>query len=75
MQTNSVQPKDVRLLTEKDKPTKSRGIAFIEFEGYDTMKTCLKLMHHSEFDDGNSAPRKINVELTYVLLFLVIFMV
>lgn len=30
------------------------------------MKTCLKLMHHSTFDDGKSAPRKINVELTYV---------
>jgi len=28
------------------------------------MKTCLKLMHHSEFNDGKSAPRKINVELT-----------
>jgi hypothetical protein len=33
------------------------------------MKTCLKLFHHSMFDDGLSAPRKINVELTYVLLF------
>jgi len=32
------------------------------------MKTCLKLFHHSMFDDGLSAPRKINVELTYVLL-------
>jgi nucleolar protein 6 len=30
------------------------------------MKTCLKLFHHSTFDDGLSAPRKINVELTYV---------
>lgn len=28
------------------------------------MKTCLKLFHHSNFDDGLSAPRKINVELT-----------
>jgi len=28
------------------------------------MKTCLKLFHHSMFDDGLSAPRKINVELT-----------
>jgi nucleolar protein 6 len=33
------------------------------------MKTCLKLFHHSMFDDGLSAPRKINVELTYVPLF------
>lgn len=38
----------------------------MEFEGYDHMKTCLKLFHHSMFDDGLSAPRKINVELTYV---------
>lgn len=28
------------------------------------MKTCLKLYHHSIFDDGVSPPRKINVELT-----------
>jgi len=28
------------------------------------MKTCLKLFHHSMFDDGVSPPRKINVELT-----------
>jgi len=28
------------------------------------MKTALKLMHHSEFNDGISKPRKINVELT-----------
>jgi len=28
------------------------------------MKTCLKLFHHSMFDDGISPPRKINVELT-----------
>lgn len=54
----------MRNLTEKDNPSKSRGIAFIEFDGYDRMKTCLKLMHHSEFNDGKSAPRKINVELT-----------
>ncbi|PMD46389.1 hypothetical protein L207DRAFT_507304 [Hyaloscypha variabilis F] len=60
----SVKPKSVRHLTQKDNPSKSKGCAFIEFEGYDHMKTCLKLFHHSTFDDGLSAPRKINVELT-----------
>ena len=62
----SVKPISVRALTKKDDPTKSKGIAFVEFDGYDHMKTCLKLLHHSMFDDGLSAPRKINVELTYV---------
>jgi nucleolar protein 6 len=60
----SVKPKSVRHPTEKDNPQKSKGYAFIEFEGYDHMKTCLKLFHHSMFDDGVSPPRKINVELT-----------
>lgn len=60
----AVHPKSVRHLTQKEEPTKSRGCAFVEFEGYDHMKTCLKTYHHSMFDDGKSAPRKINVELT-----------
>lgn len=30
------------------------------------MQTCLKLYHHSSFDDGKSPARKINVELTFV---------
>ncbi|KAI9050350.1 hypothetical protein LZ554_005516 [Drepanopeziza brunnea f. sp. 'monogermtubi'] len=60
----SIKPKSVRALTEKENPTKSRGIAFVEFENYDHMKTCLKLFHHSMFDDGKSAPRQINCELT-----------
>lgn len=42
---------------------KSKGYAFLEFEGYDKMKSCLKLYHHSNFGEGKSA-RKINVELT-----------
>lgn len=62
----SIKPKSVRALSEKGNPTKGRGIAFIEFENYDHMKTCLKLFHHSMFDDGKSAPRQINCELTYV---------
>jgi nucleolar protein 6 len=58
-----------------DKSTgRSRGFAFLEFEGYDRMKTCLKLYHHSLFDVGGELSsgkggrkcqtRKINVELT-----------
>lgn len=60
----AVKPKSVRHLTQKDNPSKSKGIAFVEFDGYDHMKTCLKLFHHSNFDDGISSARKINVELT-----------
>ncbi|KAK0633615.1 hypothetical protein B0T14DRAFT_491768 [Immersiella caudata] len=59
-----VHPTHVRLLTERDDPSKSRGIAFIEFANFDHMKTCLEKFHHTEFDNGKSAPRKINVELT-----------
>lgn len=55
---------------------KSKGFAFIEFENYDRMKTCLKIYHHSYFDPDNPTDgeemalkkgakgRKINVELT-----------
>lgn len=57
-------PASIRVATEKDKPTKCRGFAFIEFENFDRMKTCLKLYHHSTFDDGKYPPRRINVELT-----------
>lgn len=32
------------------KSKKSKGFAFLEFENYDRMKTCLKLYHHSMFD-------------------------
>jgi len=32
------------------KTRKSKGFAFLEFENYDRMKTCLKLYHHSTFD-------------------------
>lgn len=57
------------------KTKKSKGFAFLEFEGYDRMKTCLKLYHHSMFDPEDGAlggkgkgngkgGRRINVELT-----------
>ncbi|KAH6648704.1 hypothetical protein BKA67DRAFT_575568 [Truncatella angustata] len=69
---SAVQPTSIRLLHEKANPTKSRGIAFLEFRGYDHMKTCLKTMHHStmtcEGRDYRGRPkmedRQINVELT-----------
>jgi nucleolar protein 6 len=62
---SSLSPISVRLLTQRDDPSKSRGIAFVEFGRYDHMKTCLAKFHHTEFDDGISPPRRINVELTY----------
>jgi nucleolar protein 6 len=69
---SSVHPTSVRLMHEKSNPTKSRGIAFIEFARADYMDTCLKLFHHSTFTcqgrDHRGRPkteeRKINVELT-----------
>ena len=64
-----------------DKATgRSKGFAFLEFQAYDKMKTCLKLYHHSIFSpedhghdvtesadkgsDKRGGGRRINVELT-----------
>ncbi|KAL9126588.1 MAG: hypothetical protein Q9217_004380 [Psora testacea] len=58
-----VQPKSIRHRTDKV-TGKSKCFAFLEFDGYDRMKACLKLYHHSSFDDGMSPARKLNVELT-----------
>lgn len=58
-----VKPASVRPLSDK-KTGKPKGCAFVEFDGYDHMKTVLSLYHHSTFDDGLSPARKINVELT-----------
>lgn len=58
-----VKPISIRHSMVKD-TAKSKGFAFLEFDNYDRMKTCLKLYHHSSFDDGVSAPRQVNVELT-----------
>ncbi|OAX77402.1 hypothetical protein ACJ72_08300 [Emergomyces africanus] len=58
-----IEPSHIRFPSEKG-GKKSRGFAFIEFDHYDRMKTCLKLYHHSSFDDGKNPARKINVELT-----------
>ena len=60
-----INPKSIRHRKEKG-TEKSKGFAFLEFEGYDRMKTCLKLYHQSDFEDGESPARKLNVELTWV---------
>jgi len=64
----SLNPVSVRCLTKRDDTTTSgatcRGIAFVEFANVWTMRTCLDKFHHSSFEDGKSAARKINVELT-----------
>ena len=59
-----INPMSVRLATEKGNSSKCRGFAFLEFQNYDRMQTCLKLYHHSSLDDGKSPARRINVELT-----------
>ncbi|KAI9819390.1 MAG: hypothetical protein M1826_001139 [Phylliscum demangeonii] len=61
----SVHPTSVRHLTHKEDPSKSKGQAFLEFDGHGNMETCLRKFHHSRFAaDGNEPGRKINVELT-----------
>ncbi|RMZ84409.1 hypothetical protein DV738_g654, partial [Chaetothyriales sp. CBS 135597] len=54
---SSVAPFSLRHSTDKA-TGKSKGFAFIEFEDYDRMKTCLQLYHHSYFnpDAPNSNP-------------------
>ncbi|KAI5364734.1 Putative RNA recognition motif domain, nucleotide-binding alpha-beta plait domain superfamily [Septoria linicola] len=44
-----LQPFTLRHRTDP-KTKKSKGFAFLEFENYDRMKTCLKIYHHSMFD-------------------------
>lgn len=53
-----VKPAKVRHITDKEKGT-SKGYAFLEFDGYDRMKTCLN-SYHGTIVKG----RKIRVELT-----------
>lgn len=45
----SLQPFTVRHGTDKA-TGRSKGFAFLEFESYDKLKTCIKLYHHSIFD-------------------------
>lgn len=62
--SQGAQAKSGARIDAKNQHPKSKGFAFLEFNGYDRMKTCLKLYHHSDFNDGKSPMRKINVELT-----------
>ena len=59
----AIQPDSVRHRVDRV-TEKSKGFAFLEFSGYDRMKTCLKLYHHSLFDNKLSPARRLNVELT-----------
>ncbi|KAL8644348.1 MAG: hypothetical protein Q9226_007811 [Calogaya cf. arnoldii] len=59
----NLKPASIRHLHDKE-TGKSKGYAFLEFSGYDRLKTCLKSFHGTEFDDGISPPRPLNVELT-----------
>ncbi|KAK5084736.1 hypothetical protein LTR05_005814 [Lithohypha guttulata] len=47
-------PASIRHSTDKNSG-KSRGFAFLEFEDYSAMKTCLKVYHHSLFDPVRTA--------------------
>ncbi|KAI6866276.1 hypothetical protein KC343_g1424 [Hortaea werneckii] len=42
------------------KTKKSKGFAFLEFENYDRMKTCLKIFHHSFFDPEEAGKEDVN---------------
>ncbi|KAI4284136.1 MAG: hypothetical protein L6R38_001633 [Xanthoria sp. 2 TBL-2021] len=59
----NLKPTSIRHLHDKTSG-KSKGYAFLEFNHYDRLKTCLKTFHESKFDDGISPPRPLNVELT-----------
>ncbi|EGD86161.1 hypothetical protein H112_07089 [Trichophyton rubrum D6] len=58
-----LQPTSVRVPLERG-GKKGRGFAFVEFAGFDRMKTCLKQYHGTMFEDGDKPARKIKVELT-----------
>ena len=60
----SLSPIAVRCLKDKNSDKPCRGIAFVEFGKVWHMRTCLDKFHHSMFEDGVSAGRRINVELT-----------
>lgn len=71
-------PSSIRFSTDKA-TGKGKGFAFVEFDAFDKMETCLKLYHHSIFGAGvaddhaktqdeargkKTKGRRINVELT-----------
>lgn len=51
----ALKPFSVRAPTDP-KTKKSKGYAFLEFEGFDRMKTCLKKYHHSIFGEDVNNP-------------------
>ncbi|KAF2651794.1 hypothetical protein K491DRAFT_706832 [Lophiostoma macrostomum CBS 122681] len=59
---SKIGPTDIRIMTDKN-TGKPKGFAFVEFDRFDRMQTCLKKYNHSIFGDGKKG-RKINVELT-----------
>ncbi|KAB8356539.1 hypothetical protein FH972_024122 [Carpinus fangiana] len=64
----SVKPAAIRHITKPGSSNtngfpESKGYAFVEFEDYDRLKTCLKSFHRSEFTCGGKM-RQMNVELT-----------
>ncbi|KAF4952084.1 hypothetical protein FSARC_12716 [Fusarium sarcochroum] len=60
----SLNPVGVRCMSDPKDSKPCRGFAFVEFSKVWHMRTCLDKFHHSEFSDGISYPRRINVELT-----------
>jgi nucleolar protein 6 len=60
----SLNPVGVRCMSDPKDSKPCRGFAFVEFAKVWHMRTCLDKFHHSEFSDGTSYPRRINVELT-----------
>lgn len=60
----SLDPVGVRCMSDPKDSKPCRGFAFVEFAKVWHMRTCLDKFHHSEFTDGTSYPRRINVELT-----------
>jgi len=54
-------PTSIRLATDKS-TGKPKGFAFLEFDQYDKMKTCLKVYHHSLFDPDR--PAQVGDELS-----------
>lgn len=56
-----LEPFTVRHRTDP-KTGKSKGFAFLEFENYDRMKTCLKLYHHSMFDPQKAEAADVDGE-------------
>ncbi|KAL9095810.1 MAG: hypothetical protein Q9165_001807 [Trypethelium subeluteriae] len=60
-----ITPSDIRHITDKTSD-RSKGYAFLEFDNYDRMKTCLKLYHHSWFPaegKGKSGGKKEEEDL------------